>query len=125
MDTTPMREFNHFPIIEGKVGNGVKFERIRRITGYLVGTVDRFNNAKRAEVRDRVAHMRVSPEAHNETPSRHDGDDGPCFPDQWWGHPIIEGKIMKRHTIVLKAEDVVALPVPEGFQRVFPGLLKG
>ncbi|GAB7494437.1 hypothetical protein Bwad001_31620 [Bilophila wadsworthia] len=41
------------------------------------------------------------------------------------GHPIIEGKIMKRHTIVLKAEDVVALPVPEGFQRVFPGLLKG
>lgn len=77
MDTTPMREFNHFPIIEGKVGNGVKFERIRRITGYLVGTVDRFNNAKRAEVRDRVAHMRVSPEAHNETPSRHDGDDGP------------------------------------------------
>ncbi|WP_300282993.1 anaerobic ribonucleoside triphosphate reductase [Peptacetobacter sp.] len=35
----------------------IKFERIRRITGYLVGTVDRFNNAKRAEVRDRVKHM--------------------------------------------------------------------
>ena len=35
------------------VGEGVKFERIRRITGYLVGTVDRFNNAKRAEVEDR------------------------------------------------------------------------
>ena len=34
--------------------DNVKFERIRRITGYLVGTVDRFNNAKRAEVRDRV-----------------------------------------------------------------------
>lgn len=32
------------------------FERIRRITGYLVGTVDRFNDAKRAEVRDRVKH---------------------------------------------------------------------
>lgn len=32
------------------------FERIRRITGYLVGTVDRFNNAKRAEVKDRVKH---------------------------------------------------------------------
>jgi ribonucleoside-triphosphate reductase len=32
------------------------FERIRRITGYLVGTVDRFNNAKRAEERDRVKH---------------------------------------------------------------------
>ena len=35
----------------------VPFDRIRRITGYLVGTVDRFNNAKRAEVRDRVKHM--------------------------------------------------------------------
>lgn len=38
------------------VGEGVKFERIRRITGYLVGTTDRFNNAKRAEERDRVKH---------------------------------------------------------------------
>ena len=37
---------------EGKVG----FERIRRITGYLVGTLDSFNNAKRAEERDRVKH---------------------------------------------------------------------
>lgn len=45
-------------IINGKatVGEGVKFERIRRITGYLVGTVDRFNNGKRAEERDRVKH---------------------------------------------------------------------
>lgn len=34
----------------------IKFERIRRITGYLVGTVDRFNNAKQAEVRDRIKH---------------------------------------------------------------------
>ena len=34
----------------------VKFERIRRITGYLVGTTDRFNNAKIAEVNDRVKH---------------------------------------------------------------------
>lgn len=32
------------------------FERIRRITGYLVGTLDRFNNAKRAEEHDRVKH---------------------------------------------------------------------
>ena len=37
-------------------GKGVKFERIRRITGYLVGTVERFNDAKRAEERDRVKH---------------------------------------------------------------------
>lgn len=34
----------------------VPFERIRRITGYLVGTIDRFNDAKRAEVHDRVKH---------------------------------------------------------------------
>ena len=38
------------------VGKGVKFERIRRITGYLVGTVDRFNNAKRSEENDRIKH---------------------------------------------------------------------
>lgn len=42
---------------EGTVGDGVKFERIRRITGYLVGSVERFNNAKRAEVRDRKPHV--------------------------------------------------------------------
>ena len=34
----------------------VPFERIRRITGYLVGTLDRFNNGKRAEEHDRVKH---------------------------------------------------------------------
>lgn len=34
----------------------VPFERIRRITGYLVGTTDRFNNAKQAEVKDRLKH---------------------------------------------------------------------
>ena len=39
---------------------GVGFERIRRITGYLVGTLDRFNNAKKAEVNDRVKHNRYS-----------------------------------------------------------------
>lgn len=37
----------------------VRFQRIRRITGYLVGTLDRFNNAKRAEVEDRVKHIGV------------------------------------------------------------------
>lgn len=37
-------------------GKSVKFERIRRITGYLVGTMDRWNNAKRAEEHDRVKH---------------------------------------------------------------------
>lgn len=39
------------------VGQGLGFERTRRITGYLVGTLDRFNNAKRAEERDRVKHL--------------------------------------------------------------------
>lgn len=38
------------------IGEGRDFERIRRITGYLVGTTDRWNNAKRAEERDRVKH---------------------------------------------------------------------
>lgn len=36
--------------------NSEPFERIRRITGYLVGTLDRFNDAKRAEVDGRVKH---------------------------------------------------------------------
>lgn len=39
------------------VGTGIGFERIRRITGYLVGNVDRWNDAKRAEEKDRVKHM--------------------------------------------------------------------
>ncbi len=37
----------------------VPFQRIRRITGYLVGDLGRFNNAKRSEVKDRVKHMGV------------------------------------------------------------------
>ena len=37
----------------GMVGSGVKFDRIRRITGYLVGSTDRWNNGKLAELRDR------------------------------------------------------------------------
>ena len=37
----------------------VPFQRIRRITGYLVGTLDRFNNAKRKEVDDRVKHTKI------------------------------------------------------------------
>ena len=35
---------------------GQRFERIRRITGYIVGSTDRWNSAKRAEERDRVKH---------------------------------------------------------------------
>ena len=40
----------------GRTEDGVRFERIRRITGYLVGTLDRWNSAKRAEEHDRVKH---------------------------------------------------------------------
>ena len=41
---------------EELLGQGVGFERIRRITGYLVGTMDKWNDAKKAEERDRVKH---------------------------------------------------------------------
>ena len=49
------------------VGEGVRFERIRRITGYLVGSVDRFNDAKAAEVRDREMHINMKG-VRNEVP---------------------------------------------------------
>ena len=42
--------------MEKIVGEGLKFERIRRGTGYLSGDVSRFNNGKRAEEHDRVKH---------------------------------------------------------------------
>ena len=38
------------------IGQGVGFDRTRRITGYLVGNLERFNNAKRKEEADRVKH---------------------------------------------------------------------
>lgn len=43
-----------------KIGEGVPFERLRRITGYLVGTIDRWNNGKLAELKDRVKHEQSS-----------------------------------------------------------------
>ena len=43
------------------VGKGVFFERIRRITGYLVGDMRRWNNAKKAEERDRIKHTSFEP----------------------------------------------------------------
>lgn len=39
-----------------RLAEPVKFERVRRITGYLVGTMDKWNDAKRAEERERVKH---------------------------------------------------------------------
>lgn len=50
---------NKLHVENGKVGEGVKFERLRRITGYLTTTVDRWNNGKRAEEADRVKHLHV------------------------------------------------------------------
>ena len=44
------------PMTPEKLGKNVKFERIRRITGYLVGSLDTWNNAKKAEEKDRVKH---------------------------------------------------------------------
>lgn len=41
------------------IGENLKTQRVRRVTGYLVGTLDRFNNAKRAEVKDRVKHATI------------------------------------------------------------------
>lgn len=55
----------HHVVKGDKVGEGVRFERIRRITGYLVGTMDKWNNAKKAEEHDRVKHGRRSDNALN------------------------------------------------------------
>lgn len=41
------------------IGEGEKFERIRRVTGYLSGDVCHFNNGKRAEEADRVKHSGI------------------------------------------------------------------
>lgn len=43
--------------MNSKIGESVEFERIRRICGYLVGNLDRWNNAKKAEEKDRVKHL--------------------------------------------------------------------
>lgn len=40
-----------------EIGKGIPFERVKRITGYLVGTMDKWNDAKKAEERDRVKHL--------------------------------------------------------------------
>ena len=45
--------------MEKIVGEGMGFERIRRVTGYLAGDLKCFNNGKRAEERDRVKHTGV------------------------------------------------------------------
>ena len=54
--------------ISKKYGKDVKFERIRRITGYLVGTMEKWNDAKKAEERDRVKHTTENEAKSNENP---------------------------------------------------------
>ena len=61
MDRDPVCGYNGLigdecPFCHRREDGDVQFERIRRITGYLVGTLDRFNNAKRAEESERVKH---------------------------------------------------------------------
>lgn len=44
-------------VSEVQRGKGVKFERIRRITGYLTGSMETWNNAKKMEEQDRIKHI--------------------------------------------------------------------
>ncbi len=44
---------------EEVIGEGLRFNRVRRVTGYLTGDLSRFNNGKRAEEKDRVKHLNV------------------------------------------------------------------
>lgn len=56
-------ETDMIPNADGMVGAGVGFNKIRRITGYLVGDWrKRFNNAKQQEVNDRIKHFTVKAE---------------------------------------------------------------
>lgn len=41
---------------ERGLGEGIGFQRLRRITGYLVGDVSRWNDGKYSELKDRVKH---------------------------------------------------------------------
>lgn len=52
--------------MEKLVGKGIKFDRIRRVTGYLSGDVSRFNNAKRCEEKARVKHTGIKEIVSNE-----------------------------------------------------------
>ena len=52
-----MMNNNSLEISEEQRGKGVGFERIRRITGYIVPDLNFWNSGKRAELKDRVKHM--------------------------------------------------------------------
>jgi hypothetical protein len=57
--TTMTADVKAYKPTEKELGKGIRFERIRRITGYLVGDLSRWNDAKRQEEHDRVAHVNV------------------------------------------------------------------
>ncbi len=63
--------------VDGMVGEGVEFERIRRITGYLVGDTKRFNSGKKAELDDRVKHSVTREPGAGRNPRRMNGKDKP------------------------------------------------
>ena len=69
--TEPLKKIKVVGCADGSVDlhyelQGPKFERIRRITGYLSGTLDTWNDAKRAEERDRVKHDLGEPDDDRE-----------------------------------------------------------
>lgn len=57
------------------IGEGVNFERIRRITGYLVGSLERFNDGKKAEEHDRVKHSKEGLDVYNIHKERNSTED--------------------------------------------------
>ena len=58
----------YLPMNEETIGKGVPFERIRRITGYLTGSLNKWNDAKKAEERDRVKHTVPGNQTSNAKP---------------------------------------------------------
>ena len=61
---------NRVKNVDGMVGEGVKFERVRRITGYLTGDISRWNAGKAAELNDRVKHNVTPKKAARERDER-------------------------------------------------------
>ena len=61
---------NRVKNVDGMVGEGVKFERVRRITGYLTGDVSRWNSGKAAELNDRVKHNVIRKKSNRDRDER-------------------------------------------------------
>ena len=61
---------NRVKNVDGMVGEGVRFERVRRITGYLTGDVSRWNRGKAAELNDRVKHNVIRKKSNRDRDER-------------------------------------------------------